>query len=205
MTNYAKGARTTQSTQETLACLTAHVQAQLDSGSFITIIHAGNSDYLRLLHMLITELLLTKRRVYIFDYHRRIKSVYLQQLIQQRTSSSSQLYKFLQLRVILDEEHALNELVRLQRLTPSKRKPPVLFIVDPSGLFGRMRGGVKQSAQALQFQYEAAQMFAQQGYAVVVSDFGGRQFHRVESLVPTQLATPANLVLQFLPRRIIFS
>ncbi len=78
-------------------------------------------------------------------------------------------------------------------------------MVDPSGLFRRMKGGVKHSAQGLQFQYEAAQIFAQKGFAIVISDFGGRQLHRIESVVPAQLANPATLILQFLPRRILIS
>jgi hypothetical protein len=188
-----------------LRCLKAHLHAQMIAGSFFTIIHTGNNDYLRLLHSLICQLLLDKRRVYVMDYTRRIKSVYLQQLLQQNTTHSTQTLKNLHLRVILDEDHALNELIRLQRRTPSKRKIPALFVIDPAGLFGRMRGGVKQSAKALQFQYEAAVLFAEQGYSVVVSDSGSRQFHRVDSLVPTQLAVPATLILQYLPRRIILA
>jgi len=188
--------------QKALACVESLAQAQMDAGSFLTIIHAGNSDYLPFLHKLIAYITYTKRQVHVFDYHRRIKQVYLQTLLQQK---SVQKYKNLRFRVILDEDHALNELMRLQRLTPSTRKPPVLFVVDPSELFERMRGGVKQSAQALKFQYEAAVLFAQRGYAVVVSDFGGREFHRVEAVVPTILAEPATMVLQFLPRRIILS
>ena len=126
-------------------------------------------------------------------------------VLQKKSKKSVQEYRNLHFRVILDEDHALNELMRLQRRTPSTRKPPVLFVVDPSGLFERMRGGVKQSAQALKFQYEAAVVFAQRGYAVIVSDFGGREFHRVEAVVPTILAEPATIILQFLPRRIILS
>lgn len=191
--------------QKTLTCIESLAQAQIDTGSFLTIIHAGNSDYLPFLHKLICHFVFIKRQVHVFDYHRRIKQVYLQTLLQQKSKKSIQDYNNLKFRVILDEDHAINELMRLQRRTPSKRKPPVLFLVDPSGLFGRMRGGVKQSAQALKFQYEAAVLFAKMGYAVVVSDFGGRQFHRVEAVVPTILAEPATLVLQFLPRRIILS
>ena len=191
--------------QNALTCIESLAQAQMDARSFLTIIHAGNSDYLPFLHKLISHFVFTKRQVHVFDYHRRIKQVYLQTLLQQKSKKSVQEYKNLNFRVILDEDHALNELMRLQRRTPSKRKPPVLFVVDPSGLFGRMRGGVKQSAQTLKFQYEAAVSFAQMGYAVVVSDFGGREFHRVEAVVPTILAEPASLILQFLPRRIILS
>ncbi|MHA2313818.1 MAG: hypothetical protein ACXACF_00800 [Candidatus Hermodarchaeia archaeon] len=191
--------------QKALACVESLAQAQMDAGSFLTIIHAGNSDYLPFLHKLITHFTVTKRQVHVFDYHRRIKQVYLQTLLQQKSKKSVQEYRNLHFRVILDEDHALNELMRLQRRTPSTRKPPVLFVVDPSGLFERMRGGVKQSAQALKFQYEAAVVFAQRGYAVIVSDFGGREFHRVEAVVPTILAEPATIILQFLPRRIILS
>ncbi|MFW9832105.1 MAG: hypothetical protein ACFFD8_10070 [Candidatus Thorarchaeota archaeon] len=205
MPSITEGFAPNLSTQHVLACLTSHIQSQLQSGSFVTLIHAGNSDYLRLLHFLISELLLRKQQVHIFDYHRKIKLVFLRHLLEQKNTGASKSTKFLHLTVILDEDHALNALMRLQRKTLPKRKTPVLFIVDPSGLFNRMRGGVKQSAQALQLQYEAAQMFAQRGYAVIVSDFGGRQFHRIESLVPAQLATPATLVLQFLPRRILLS
>lgn len=190
---------------DVLLCLESHVRAQLHSRSFLTIIHAGNSAYLRFLHFLISQLLLSKRRVYVFDYNRRIKQVYLQQLIHQASTRPQEAMKFLHLSVILDEDHALNELVRLQRRKASKRQSPVLMMIDPSGLFRRIRGGVKQSAKTLQFQYEAAALFLQLGYAVVVSDSGGRQFHRIESLVPRQLATPATLILQFLPRQIILS
>ncbi len=191
--------------QNALTCIESLAQAQMGAGSFLTIIHAGNSDYLPFLHKLISHFVFTNRQVHVFDYHRRIKQVYLQTLLRRKSKKSVQNYKNLKFRVILDEDHALNELMRLQRRTPSKRKPPVLFVVDPSGLFGRMRGGVKQSAQTLKFQYEAAVSFAQMGYAVVVSDFGGREFHRVEAVVPTILAEPASLILQFLPRRIILS
>ncbi|MFX1343433.1 MAG: hypothetical protein ACFFAL_12245 [Promethearchaeota archaeon] len=191
--------------QNALICIESLAQAQIKTGNFLTIIHAGNSDYLPFLHKLISHFVFTKRKVHVFDYHRRIKQVYLQTLLQQKSKKSVQDYNNLKFQVILDEDHALNELMRLQRRTPSKRKPPVLFLVDPSALFGRMRGGVKQSAQALKFQYEAAILFAKMGYAVVVSDFGGREFHRVEAVVPTILAEPATLILQFLPRRIILS
>lgn len=190
---------------DVLRCLEAHLHAQMIAGSFFTIIHAGNSDYIRLLHRLISQLLLDKRRVYVMDYRRRIKSVYLQQLLQQKSTNSIRLLKNLHLRVILDEDHVLNELIQLQRRTPSRRKVPALFFIDPSGLFGRMRGGVKQSAKALQFQYEAAVSFSEIGYSVVVSDSGSREFHRVDSLVPSQLAGPATLILQYLPRRIILT
>lgn len=188
-----------------LACIEPLAYAQMEAGNFLTIIHAGNSDYLPFLHKLISQLIIANRRVHVFDYHRRIKQVYLQTLLQQKSKKSVREYTNLKFRVILDEDHALNELMRLQRLTPSKRKPPVLFMIDPSGLFGRMRGGVKQSAQALKFQYEAAVLFAQKGYAVVVSDFGDREFHRVEAVVPALLAKPATMILQFLPRRIILT
>lgn len=190
---------------DTLRCLEAHLYAQMNAGSFFTIIHAGNSDYLRLLHSLICQLLLDKRQVYVLDYTRSIKSVFLQQLLHQKTSNITRILKHLHMHIILDEDHALHELIRLQRRTPSKRKIPALFIIDPSGLFRRMRGGVKQSAKALQFQYEAAVLFAEHGYSVVVSDSGSQQFHRMDSLVPTQLANPATLILQYLPRRIILT
>jgi hypothetical protein len=191
--------------QKLLICLAAHVQALMHQGSFTTIIHSGNSNYIRLLHILIERLLNDKHRVYVFDYHRKIKLVYLQQLLRQRNANASRLLKNLILRVILDETHALDELVRLQRWTPSQRRPPVFFLVDPSGLFGRLRGGVKQSAEGVQFQYDAAKLFAQKGYIVVVSDFGGRHFHRIESVIPTQLLEPSTLILQFLPRQILLS
>lgn len=191
--------------QKALSCIEPLAQSQMNAGSFLTLIHAGNSDYLPFLHKLISHFVFAKRQVHVFDYHRRIKQVYLQTLLQQKSKKPLQDYKNLRFRVILDEDHALNELMRLQRRTPSKHKPPVLFVVDPSGLFERMRGGVKQSAQALKFQYEAAVLFAQRGYAVVVSDFGGREFHRVEAVVPSILAEPATMILQFLPRRIILS
>ncbi len=205
MSHYSGIVETPETSQQVLVCLAAHVQAQMHQGSFTTIIHAGNSDYIRLLHILITKLLLGKHRVYVFDYQRRIKTVYLQQLLHQQNVNTSKILQSLMLRVILDENHALDELVRLQRRKPSKRRPPAFFIVDPSGLFGRLRGGVKQSAEGLQFQYDAAKIFAQKGYAVIVSDFGGRQFHRIESVVPAQLAEPSTLILQFLPRKILLS
>jgi hypothetical protein len=194
-----------ETSQELLNCLATHIQAQMQQGSFITIIHAGNSDYIRLLHILISKLLINKHRVYVFDYHRRIKPVYLQQLLHKNQVKTRSVLQHLLLRVILDENHALDELTKLQRLTPSQRRPPSFFLIDPSGLFGRLRGGVKQSAEGLQFQYEAATIFAQKGYSVVVSDFGGRQFHRIESVVPTQLADVSTLILQFLPRKILLS
>ena len=188
-----------------LDCLQAHVFAQTNTGSLIVLVHAGNSDYIRFIHKLASQLLLDRRRVYLFDYHRRIKLVYLRQLLRRNKPGNAQAEKRLTLRVILDEAHALDELVRLQRLTPARKHPPVLFMVDPSGLFGRQRGGVKQTAEALGFQYEAARLFTQKGYAVLLTDFGGRQFHRIESIVPSQLATSASLVLQFLPRKIILT
>ena len=188
-----------------LDCLQAHIFAQMDAGSLIVLVHAGNSDYIRFVHKLASQLLLDRRRVHLFDYHRRIKLVYLRQLLRQKMAARLQAEKRLALRVILDEAHALDELVRLQRLTPARKHSPVLIMVDPSGLFGRQRGGVKQSAEALEFQYEAARLFAQKGYAVFLTDFGGRQFHRIESIVPSQLAASADLVLQFLPRKIILS
>jgi len=194
-----------ETSQKVLTCLASHVQSQMQPGSFITIIHAGNSDYIRLLHILIAQLLIGKHRVYIFDYHRRIKSVYLQQLLNQQKANIDRILPNLILRVILDENHALDELARLQRRIPSRRRPPIFFIVDPSGLFGRLRGGVKQSAEGLQFQYDAAKLFAQKGFTVVVSDFGGRHFHRIESVVPAQLAQSSTLILQFLPRQILLS
>ena len=205
MSHYSGIAERKETSQKDLTCLAAHVSAQMGSGNFITIIHAGNSDYIRLLHLLIVELLSRKRRVYVFDYQRRIKIVYLQQLLTQRTGNVSGVLRKLVLRIILDENHALDEILRLQQHTPSKRRPPGFFLVDPSGLFGRLRGGVKQSAEGLQFQYEAAQIFAQKGYAVLISDHGGRQFHRIESVVPAQLAFHSNLILHFLPRKIFLS
>lgn len=187
------------------SCLISHIGTQLEAGTFVTIIHVGNSDYLRFLHDLIAFLLLKKRWVHVFDYHRRIKLVYIQQMLQQRSASLNTFQRRLDLRVILDEDHALNELHRLQQRTPSKRLPNVFILVDPSGLFQRMTGGAKKSASALQFQYEAAQLFTQQGFAVLVADAGGREFHRIESLVPVQLAKPASIILQYLPRRVILT
>ncbi|MFX1319276.1 MAG: hypothetical protein ACFE9D_01300 [Promethearchaeota archaeon] len=192
-----------ETSQKLLVCLATHIQAQMFQGSFMTLIHAGNSDYIRLLHILISKLLLNKHRVYVFDYHRRIKPVYLQQLLYEIPEKMRTVLQKLTIRVILDENHALDELMQLQRLTPSRRRPPALFFIDPSSLFSRLRGGVKQSSEGLQFQYEAAMAFAQKGYSVVVSDFGGRHFHRIESVVPAQLAEPSTLILQFLPRQIL--
>jgi hypothetical protein len=205
MSHYSGIAKRKQTDQKDLLCLAAHVSAQMGSGDFVTIIHAGNSDYIRLLHLLIAELLLRKRRVYVFDYQRRIKTVYLQQILTHRNANISKVLRNLVLRIILDENHALDEILRLQQRTPSTRRPPGFFLIDPSGLFGRLRGGVKQTAEGLQFQYEVAETFAQKGYTVLVSDHGGRQFHRIESVVPTRLATPSNLILQFLPRQILLS
>ncbi len=202
MSRYSGIVERQETSQEVLSCLSAHVHAGMHEGSFVTIIHAGNSDYIRVLHLLISRLLMEKRRVNIFDYHRRIKTVYLQQLLNQQKVDVKKIQQNLNLRVILDENHALDELVRLQRRTPSKRRPPAFFVVDPSGLFGRLRGGVKQTAEGLHFQYDAAKIFAQKGYAVLVSDFGGRQFHRIESVVPAQLKEFSTMVLQFLPQRI---
>jgi hypothetical protein len=173
----------------------------MQGGSFFTIIHAGNSDYLRFLHDLIVLLLNRKHRVIVFDYRRRLKSVYLQQAIQRLGNDSKRIFQRLSHRIILDENHALNEISRLHSKTPSKRRPPVLILIDPSGLFGRLIGSVKQAASALKFQYEAAQLLAHHGYAVVVADAGGREFHRTEALVPTLLANASSLVLQFLPGR----
>jgi hypothetical protein len=48
-------------------------------------------------------------------------------------------------------------------------------------------------------------VLASGGYAVVVVDAGGREYHRTECLVPTQLARPSRLVLQFLPHRILIT
>lgn len=203
MSRYSGIVERTETSHEVLSCLSAHIHARMHQGSFVTIIHAGNSDYIRVLHLLISRLLIDKHRVTVFDYHRRIKTVYLQQLLIQQKADIKKTQQHLNLRVILDENHALDELVRLQRRTPSKRRPPALFIVDPSGLFSRLRGGVKQTAEGLQFQYDAAKIFAQKGYAVLVSDFGGRQFHRIESVVPAQLKEPSTIILQFLPQRII--
>lgn len=187
------------------ACLVSHVGAQLQAGSFVSIIHVGNSDYLRFLHDLIASLLLKKRRVHVFDYHRRIKIVYLQQVIQQQGGSLASCKRLLDFKVILDEEHALDALFRLERQNLSQRYPHVLFLIDPSGLFGRLRGGVKKSASSIQFQYEVAGLFAQRGFAVVVSDSGGREFHRVDALVPRLLAEPATLIMQYLPRRLVLA
>lgn len=142
MSRYSGIVNRDETSQEILNCIASHVRVQMQSTSFTTIIHAGNSDYIRLLHIMISQLLLDKHRVYVFDYQRRIKTVYLQQLLRQQKMNISNPLQKLNLRVILDEDHALDELVRLQRRTPSKRKPPALFIVDPSGLFGRLRGGV---------------------------------------------------------------
>lgn len=191
--------------EKLLDCLEAHVFTQMNAGSLVVLVHAGNSDYIRFTHKLASRFLLRQRRVYLFDYHRRIKQVYLRQLLRQQPADKLQAEQRLVLRVILDEAHALDELVRLQRHTPSRKYPPVLIMMDPSGLFGRKRGGVKQSAEALEFQYDAAQLFTQKGYAVFLTDFGGRQFHRIESIVPSQLATSASLILQFLPRKIILT
>lgn len=188
-----------------MSCLQAHVFSQMDGGSLTVIVHAGNNDYIRFVHSLISRFLKARQCVIVFDYHRRIKLLYLRHLLQTGTSDITPSENRLFLRVILDETHALDELIRLQRRTLSTKRPSILIMVDPSGLFGRQRGGVKQSAQALELQYEAAKSFAQKGYAVLVTDFGGRQFHRIESIVPSQLAYSANLVLQFLPRKIILS
>jgi hypothetical protein len=203
MSDYSGIVERPKTSQKLLICLANHIQAQMCQGSFITLIHAGNSDYIRLLHILISKLLLNKHRVYVFDYHRRIKPIYLRQLLHEDPAKTRSLLQNLMIRVILDENDALDALMQLQRRTPSQHRPPAFFLIDPSGLFSRLRGGVKQSSEGLQFQYEAAKIFAQKGYSVVVSDFGGRQFHRIETVVPAQLVEPSTLVLQFLPRQIL--
>ncbi len=192
---------TNSSINKYLSCLIQHTAAQIQRGSFFTIIHSANSDYLRFLHDLIVLLLTRKHRVIVFDYRRRLKSVYLQQAIQRLGVYSKRVFQRFIHRIILDEHHALNEISRLHSKTPSERRPPVLILIDPSGLFGRQIGSVKQAASALTFQYEAAQMFAQHGYAVVIADAGGREFHRTEALVPASLGKISSLVLQFLPGR----
>ncbi len=205
MAHYSGIVERTEISNKILTCLARHVESQMSPGELVTIIHSGNSDYIRLVHILMAQLLIQNRWVYVFDYQRRIKTVYLQQLLtKQKVSLSKVLRKFV-LRVILDENHGIDELLRMQRRKPSRKKPPAFFIIDPSGLFGRLRGGVKQSAEGLQFQYDAARLFAQKGYSVVISDFGGRHFHRVESVVPAQLAETSTLVLQFLPRQILLA
>lgn len=187
-----------------LRCLVSHVEAQLQASSFVTVIHAGNSDYLHLLHDLIANLLVHKHRVHVMDFRRRIKLVYLQQALR-RASSLETAQKRLNFQVILNEDHALKEYQRLQRQTPSQQKPPALFLIDPSGLFDRIIGSVKQAASVLQLQYEAAQLFAEQGYAVIVSDVGSRSFHRAESFVPAQLVDASTLILRFLPGRVLIN
>ncbi|MFX1563154.1 MAG: hypothetical protein ACFFDP_07590 [Promethearchaeota archaeon] len=187
-----------------LSCLVSHVAAQLRASSFVTIIHAGSSDYLRFLHDLIISLLVNRRQVHIFDFRRRIKLVYLQQALR-KTTSLEIAQKHLNFQVILNEDHSLKEYRRLHGQTPSSQTPPVLLLIDPSGLFSRIKRGVKQASSVLQMQYEAAQLLAEQGYAVVLCDAGDRSFHRVGLLVPAQLTKVSTLILQFLPGRILIN
>jgi hypothetical protein len=187
-----------------LNCLVSHVAAQLRGSSFVTVMHVGNSDYLRFLHDLISNLLVNKHRVHVLDFRRSIKLVYLQQALR-RASSLEEGRKHLNFQVILNEDHALKEYQRLQRQTPSQRKFPALFLIDPSGLFGRIIGSVKQASSVLQMQYEAAKIFAEQGYAVIFSDVGSRSYHRTESLVPAQLSDASTLILQFLPSHVFIN
>lgn len=193
---------TSNKAKNPLSCLVPHVVSQLKASSFVTVIHVGSSDYLRFLHDLIADLLVHKHRVHVLDFHRRIKLVYLQQVLR-RTSSLEIAQKRLNFQVILNEDHALKKYQRLQRQTPSQRKPPALFLVDPSGLFDRIIRSVKQAASVLQLQYEAAQLLAEQGYAVIVSDVGSRSLHHTESFVPAQLANASTFILKFLPGHII--
>ncbi|MFX1562209.1 MAG: hypothetical protein ACFFDP_02750, partial [Promethearchaeota archaeon] len=148
------------------------------------------------------DLLVHRHRVHVMDFRRRIKLVYLQQVLR-RFSSLETARKRLNFQVILNEDHALKEYQRLQRQTPSRRNPPALFLVDPSGLFDRIIRSVKQASSVLQLQYEAAQLFAEQGYAVIVSDVGSRSLHHTEAFVPAQLANASTQILRFLPGRII--
>jgi len=187
-----------------LSCLVSHVTAQLQATSFVTIMHAGSSDYLRFLHDLIVRLLVNEHQVHIFDFRRRIKLVYLQQALR-RTTSLELIRKYLDFRVILNEDHSLKEYRRLHGQAPSSQNPPVLFLIDPSGLFTRIMRSVKQASSVLQLQYEAAQLLSEHGYAVIFCDAGDRSFHRVGLLVPAQLTKVSTLVLQFLPGRIIIS
>ena len=186
-----------------LQCLVSHVGARLQNGTLVVVIHVANSQYLSFIHDLIVLLAGKKWRLNVFDCQRRIKSVYLQQALRRSIHPSKKSLKLLNLRIILYEDHALREYQRLHRITPSAKKPAALFLVDPSGLFGRLIGSVKQAASAVKYQYEVAELFAERGFAVILTDSGGREYHRIETVVPAQLTQAASLLLQFLPRRII--
>lgn len=186
-----------------VACLVSHVAARLESGSLLTVIHSGSSDYLRFLHDLIARLLVDGHHVDVLDYRRAIKLVYIQQMVSRRVATPLENLRRLNLRVILDEQHAVAEAQRLNRESPLPHEVPFLFFVDPSTLLGRLVRRVKEAAVALRLQYEIAQLLAAKGYAVVVADAGGRELHRAECLVPRQLALSSTLLLQFLPHRIL--
>ncbi len=167
--------------------------------------HVANSSYLRFLHDLIAHLLIKQCNVHVLDFHRNIKSLYLQHVLRRTAHEQSECLKRLQLRIILDGDHALNEYRRLHQQPQSQDTLTAVFLVNPSKLFGRLRGSVKQAASTLQFQYEIVEVLASEGYAVVVTDAGGREYHRAECLVPAQLAQSSKLVLQFLPQRILIT
>jgi hypothetical protein len=185
-----------------LACLVSHVAARLAGGSLVTVVHSGNSDYLRFLHDLVARLLRDGRTVEVLDFHRAIKFVYIQQMVKRLTASPHDEMHRLSLHVILDEQHAVAEAQRLNRQNPLKLQAPAVFFVDPSTLLARLVSRVKEAAAALQLQYEIAQALAAKGYAVVLADGGGRELHRAECLVPSRLARSSTLLVQFLPRRV---
>ncbi len=192
-----------QKSTSVLHCLVPHVASQIEPGSLITIMHVANSFYLRFLHDLIVHLAVNEYHVHVLDFYRNIKSLYLQHALRRKGRSEN--LKRIQLRIVLSGEHALNVYRRLHQETKSQDTLNAVFLVNPSKLFGRLRGSVKQAASTLQFQYEIIEVLASEGYAIVVTDAGGREYHRTESLVPAQLAQPSKLILQFLPQRIQIS
>jgi hypothetical protein len=139
----------------------------------------------------------------VLDFHRAIKSVYVQQVVNLRVATPLEHLQRLHLRVILDEDHALAEVQCLSRQSLPTDEFPALFFIDPSTLLGRVVTRVKEAATALQAQYEIAQALARKGFAVVVADAGSRELHRAECLVPRQLAQSSTLTLQFLPHRVL--
>ncbi len=167
--------------------------------------HVSNSTYLRFLHDLMVHLVIHQTNVHVLDFHRSIKFLYLQHALRRKECNLSECMKRLQLRVILDGDHALNEYRRLHQQLKTQETLTAVFLVNPSKLFSRLKGSVKQAASTLQFQYEIAEVLASEGNAVIVTDVGGRQFHRAEALVPAQLAKFSKLILQFLPQQILLS
>jgi len=182
--------------------LVVRVSGLLVPGSLVTLIHCASGDYLRFLHDLVVKLLIDRRAVYALDFRRGLKRVYLHQALARSGLDPASCLAHLHHTVVLEEDHALSKYQHLYHASP-ERASPVVLLLDPSVLLGRQIGSVKQAAAALRLQYEAAQLLAQRGYAVVISDSGSHDPHRVECMVPSQLAEASTLILRFLPRRII--